>query len=230
MKTELSNKFDEEVLTVYENGKRYLNYNATRFLQKIRADGGVAAAKSWLKPSKSEIPTKGFLKLVDYDRLDISLEALVIKDPWNKLFTDDELEIAIKRLSHFGYFEKKKTFRTRDESITEAIENETHSEGAVEKVLVNRFERNRKAREKCIEYYKAICYVCDFDFRLNYGDQFEGFIHVHHLIPLSAVKEEYEINPITDLRPVCPNCHAIIHRRNPCFTIEEVRTFLKIKK
>lgn len=227
MRTDISYKFDNKVFAIYENGKRYLNYNATRFLQKIRSDGGVAAAKFWLKPKKSNKPTKGFLKLVDHGRLDISLEALVLKEPWNTLFTDQKLEIARKRLTHFGFFDKRKSFSTRDESIPEAVENETHTEGAVEKVLVNHFERNKKARVKCIEYYKAICYVCEFDFSNNYGDQFEGLIHVHHLIPLSAINSEYEINPITDLRPVCHNCHAIIHRRNPCYTIEEVHSFLK---
>ncbi len=34
----------------------------------------------------------------------------------------------------------------------------------------------------------------------------EGFIHVHHLKPLSEVGYEYRVDPIRDLRPVCPNC------------------------
>ena len=51
---------------------------------------------------------------------------------------------------------------------------------------------------------------------------------VHHLTPLSEIEEEYEVDPINDLRPVCPNCHAIIHLkpRQP-FTLKEVKTFIK---
>jgi 5-methylcytosine-specific restriction protein A len=50
-----------------------------------------------------------------------------------------------------------------------------------------------------------------------------GYIHVHHIVPLSAIKESYVVDPVTDLVPVCPNCHAIIHRKMPPYLIEEVR-------
>ena len=60
-----------------------------------------------------------------------------------------------------------------------------------------------------------------------YGEDFEGFIHVHHLRPLSEVSESHEIDPINDLVPVCPNCHAIIHRRSPPYSIQEMRELIK---
>jgi 5-methylcytosine-specific restriction protein A len=50
---------------------------------------------------------------------------------------------------------------------------------------------------------------------------------VHHLIPLFDIKKNYKLNAIKDLRPVCPNCHAIIHQRKPAFTIEEVKELIK---
>jgi hypothetical protein len=38
----------------------------------------------------------------------------------------------------------------------------------------------------------------------------------------------YKIDPIKDLRPVCPNCHSMLHqRKKPCFTIAELRVILK---
>ncbi|HSX81067.1 MAG TPA: HNH endonuclease [Candidatus Saccharimonadia bacterium] len=55
------------------------------------------------------------------------------------------------------------------------------------------------------------------------------FIHVHHCRPLSEIAGEYVVDPIEDLRPVCPNCHAVIHRRTPPFTIEEVRSMLAVQ-
>lgn len=96
-------------------------------------------------------------------------------------------------------------------------------EGAVSKVLVNAYERNPVVRQKCVEYYGTSCYVCGFNFGLVFGELGEGFIHVHHLHPLSEIGEEYEVNPVEDLRPVCPNCHAMIHWCSPPLSIEEIK-------
>ncbi|MEG4840385.1 HNH endonuclease [Microcoleus sp. B9-D4] len=104
---------------------------------------------------------------------------------------------------------------------------QTFREGAVRQVSVNAYEREPKARQKCIDYYGSSCYICDFDFGKTFGQPGKGFIHVHHLKPLSEIAEEYEIDPIKDLRPVCPNCHAMIHRRSPPFSLEEIQMLLK---
>jgi predicted HNH restriction endonuclease len=61
----------------------------------------------------------------------------------------------------------------------------------------------------------------------RYGDIGQGFIHIHHLIPLSGIKQDYRLNPETDLIPVCPNCHAMLHRRDPPFTPEELKARLR---
>ncbi len=97
------------------------------------------------------------------------------------------------------------------------------SEGAKKVITVNGYERNPKARKKCIDHWKAVCIVCGFDFYEMYGEIGNGFIHVHHIIPISEIGEEYEIDPIKDLIPVCPNCHSMIHRTNPPLTIEELK-------
>jgi 5-methylcytosine-specific restriction protein A len=59
-----------------------------------------------------------------------------------------------------------------------------------------------------------------------YGPDFEGYIHVHHCRPLCEIASDYQVNPVEDLRPVCPNCHAAIHRRTPPFSIDEMRAIL----
>ncbi|HHO0788469.1 HNH endonuclease [Aeromonas allosaccharophila] len=61
------------------------------------------------------------------------------------------------------------------------------------------------------------------DFGEKYGELGKGFIHVHHMMPLSEIGEEYVVDPIKDLIPVCPNCHAMLHRRNPPLTIDDLR-------
>jgi hypothetical protein len=109
----------------------------------------------------------------------------------------------------------------------EIVDSSGISEGSVQQILVNRYERDPRARTTCIEQYGTICDVCGFDFVVNYGDVMAGFIHVHHLKPLAAIGKAYKINPIRDLRPVCPNCHAVAHRREPPYSLDEVRGFIE---
>jgi len=100
-------------------------------------------------------------------------------------------------------------------------------EGASFTVKVSAFERNPVARQKCIDHYGANCFVCGFSFGTAYGSAADGYIHVHHLTPLASIGEEYVIDPIKDLRPVCANCHAVIHLRQPPYSIEEAIGMLR---
>ncbi len=106
----------------------------------------------------------------------------------------------------------------------------TYIEGARRLVLVNSYERNPRARAACIAHYGARCVVCGFSFAEKYGPLGEGLIHVHHLVPLSEIGESYELDPIKDLRPVCPNCHAMIHARVPPYSIEEVEQMIRAQR
>lgn len=101
-------------------------------------------------------------------------------------------------------------------------------EGMKTKITVNKYERNPIARAKCIEHHECICKVCDFDFYKSYGEIGKGYIHVHHLTPLHTIDEAYKVDYVKDLIPVCPNCHAMLHRkvdgREP--SIDELRNLL----
>ncbi len=99
-------------------------------------------------------------------------------------------------------------------------------EGAVRQVTVNAYERCPEARRRCIDHYGALCRVCGMDFRVVYGPPAAGFIHVHHLKPLSDIGELYVIDPVADLRPVCPNCHAVIHLGGAVRGIEDARSLV----
>lgn len=96
-------------------------------------------------------------------------------------------------------------------------------EARVCKVSVNIFERSPEARRMCIDHYEPKCFICGFDFYNVYGRIGLGFIHVHHLKELSSISEEYEVDPIKDLRPVCPNCHAMLHKKKPAYSITEIK-------
>jgi predicted HNH restriction endonuclease len=102
-----------------------------------------------------------------------------------------------------------------------------YREGKKKTVQVNTYERNPAARQACINHYGAVCYVCGFDFGKTYGAKCDGMIHVHHLKMVSESDEEYIVNPIDDLRPVCPNCHMVLHsKKDGCYTIEAVKEML----
>lgn len=109
----------------------------------------------------------------------------------------------------------------------EISETEGSYEGARKQISVNTYERDRTAHDKCLQHHGTSCAVCEKDMSEVYGPVAAGLIHVHHLKPLSEIKEDYRVNPIVDLRPVCPNCHAVIHRGKPVYKIEEVKGFLE---
>jgi 5-methylcytosine-specific restriction protein A len=104
----------------------------------------------------------------------------------------------------------------------------SREEGDRVSVVVNKYERDPENRKACIKIYGAVCNVCGFDFAKMYGAIGDGFIHVHHLTPLSQARRKHKTDPKDDLRPVCPNCHEMLHRRTPPFTIEELKEFTSV--
>jgi 5-methylcytosine-specific restriction protein A len=118
-------------------------------------------------------------------------------------------------------------YSKRDVGLPEEIqEDETFFEGARRQITINAYERDPRVRQRCIQHYGARCFICGFVFGEHYGEVAEGFIHVHHLRPLSEIGIEYKIDPLEDLRSVCPNCHAVLHLRKPAFSIQEVIDFI----
>ena len=99
-------------------------------------------------------------------------------------------------------------------------------EGAVQRVEVNRYERSRLNRALCISIHGACCKVCGIGLEERYGEIGRDFIHVHHIVPVSKLGPGYLIDPTKDLVPVCPNCHAMIHRRDPPYSVDELRQFI----
>ncbi len=105
--------------------------------------------------------------------------------------------------------------------------DEEFEEGAATQVLVNRYERDPAARERCIEHYGTNCIACGVSLAEQYGLEVDGLIHVHHMTPLASVAKRSIVDPVRDLRPVCPNCHAVIHSTRPPLTIEQVQEMVR---
>lgn len=105
--------------------------------------------------------------------------------------------------------------------------DEKYPEGATKSVTVNAYERSARARQACIDHYGLDCVVCGLNFEERYGDVGRGFIHVHHEVSLNTIGREYFVDPVGHLKPVCPNCHAMLHRLEPPYSIPELRARLK---
>lgn len=96
-------------------------------------------------------------------------------------------------------------------------------EGAKVRVEANRYERDRRNRAAALAIHGYSCLACDVDMGRFYGEAAAGLIEVHHVVPVSEVGPGYIIDVEKDLVPLCPNCHAVAHRRSPPFTAQELR-------
>jgi predicted HNH restriction endonuclease len=105
----------------------------------------------------------------------------------------------------------------------EHVPNRSYLEGAAVRVLVNRYERDRGARDECVARHGTACAVCGFEFSREYEGVGAGFIHVHHIVPLGTIGQRYRVDPINDLVPVCPNCHAMLHWGANPPSVEQLR-------
>jgi len=102
-------------------------------------------------------------------------------------------------------------------------------EGGRVSVQVNKYERDPRLRTECIRAHGPICTICDFDFEAVFGELGRGYCHVHHVRPLSEVKHEHSVDPVKDLIPVCPNCHAMLHARTPALTPNQLREAMNFR-
>lgn len=76
---------------------------------------------------------------------------------------------------------------------TNDLYNKSYNEGRVHQVWMNKYERSHIARKKCIENYGCKCFVCGMDFEKTYGELGKGFIHVHHIVPLSNIEKNTKL-------------------------------------
>ena len=158
------------------------------------------------------------LKSTPHSRLNILVEFEKRNGEWHWLMRPEVAEA----LELLGWVDSDDVLLPEEIDATTSL-----VEGNVRRVEVNAFERNAEARRRCLTHYGTTCCICGFDFEKAYGEVAAGFIHVHHIHPLASVGKEYSVDPVRDLRPVCPNCHAVLHRQLPPYSIEEVKIMLR---
>lgn len=97
---DIERKFYTAMTDVYRKADKECGYRATRFLQMLSEKGGVKTAKELIA---KEGGTEGFSKLWQFGRLDLSVEALVLKNEYKELFTEEELRLCRERLEKYKF-------------------------------------------------------------------------------------------------------------------------------
>jgi predicted HNH restriction endonuclease len=138
---------------------------------------------------------------------------------------DDSTYNKIKNLA--GINEDGISVYNDDNIISPSLESEFF-EGGVKKRYTTTYERDPKAREQAVTIHGYTCMACSLNFEEMYGDWGKGFIHVHHIKPVSTVNGKSSINPRTDLIVLCANCHSMVHRRKDrVLSLEELKNIIK---
>ena len=105
---------------------------------------------------------------------------------------------------------------------------ESKHEGKATSRYVTTYERNPKYRKQAIAIHGDSCIACGFNFGKVYGSYAQGFIHVHHIEPVSEFDAPKRIDPEKDLVPLCANCHSVVHRKkSETLSIEKLKELIK---
>jgi hypothetical protein len=97
----LAARFDEAMFQIYQRALSEANYKATRFLQMLNDHRGLETARILLHSSNV---SEGYTALWQRGRLDLTVEAVIHDNPeWHPLFTQDELNICVSRLTDYHY-------------------------------------------------------------------------------------------------------------------------------
>jgi hypothetical protein len=99
----------------------------------------------------------------------------------------------------------------------------TFVEGGRRKIEISIRERSASARLACIRHHGAVCFVCGFDFGRFYGKQAEGFIEVHHRMQISGATGPRAVDAVSDLVPLCANCHRVVHLESPPIDVDRLK-------
>jgi len=103
---------------------------------------------------------------------------------------------------------------------------EGEEEGHEKYELAHKYERSKINRSICLAFHGYSCKACGEDLQKKYGDIAKEFIEVHHIEPISTTGA-YHLDPIKDLVPLCPNCHTIVHKKEPPLSISELQKILE---
>ena len=92
-----------------------------------------------------------------------------------------------------------------------------------------RIERNSSNSKKVKDLLGYTCEACEFNFNHFYGKIGEKFIEAHHNVKLSDLPEgkRVKLDYKNDFSVLCSNCHRMVHKKNPPFTVQEIKKIIK---
>lgn len=122
-----------------------------------------------------------------------------------------------------------KTIPIFEKELAERLKHSDVLTEGEEKIVVSvAFERKPEVRAACLSYHGYTCKICGMSFKDSYGESFKDIIEVHHIVPLCEIRKNYEVDPVKDLVPVCPNCHAALHSKpDGVYSIDEMKKKLR---
>jgi 5-methylcytosine-specific restriction protein A len=180
-------------------------------------------------------------KSSDFDDIDSILDIddvglltrilLSIENRFAYVKRDDKKTEGLKY--YIGYLKSRKSTNSPTQHKKYDIKDvvEEYEEGSLLDCHGSKYERSRKARNECLEYYGYRCRVCGFDFEKQYGKIGREFIEVHHRTEVSSYGgTNHKVHPIEDLIPVCSNCHSMLHRTRPAMSIADLSSLVKNSK
>lgn len=250
----MNSELEKEILK-YDTGSNQFKSDFTAFSYLI-ANGGeqplfnewllnelkTNKRQGWFKPMclfrsyslRGKKPTKDVSDLIRAEiRAVLSVKNVFTTGPLNRAENKrrfNEWKLKNSNLIQVSFEKNSQVFVESTVFFPDNIEIQSDAEyveGTIKTIIVNAYERDNKARQECIRIHGLNCFVCGINFEKVYGKIGKGFIHVHHLKPISEIKKEYIINPVTDLCPLCPNCHAMAHQKNPPFSINDLKELIK---
>lgn len=186
-----------------------------------------SAVKLYINQSNDFEDIESILDIVDIDLLNRIIISIQSRFAYVK--HDDK---KIEGLKYYIDYLKNRDKILLNQPQMYAIQDivDKYEEGSVLDCHGSKYERNRKARQECLNFYGFKCRVCGFDFEEHYGSIGANFIEVHHRTAISSYGgKEYNVDPIKDLIPVCSNCHSMLHRTKPALSIEELQKYINSK-
>jgi 5-methylcytosine-specific restriction protein A len=114
--------------------------------------------------------------------------------------------------------------------VEELEADKSADEGNSYEVCSLRYERKKINRDICLRIRGSRCLCCNRSMEEEYGSAAQDLIEVHHVTPVASMGSQYRVNPTTDLIPVCPNCHRVLHRSDPPIPPEQLRATLASRR
>ena len=169
---------------------------------------------------------------VGWRQADVEREPLPLTTEAQRVFDRWESESDAELWSAVGRFADVNATRMDSSVLNDALAElgpdelcQARTEGGRRVVISTRVERDPRLRQDAIRVHGSTCVVCGFNYGTIYGDWGDGFIEVHHLVPIGgSTTETRSTDPANDLTVLCANCHRMVHRRRGMvLTTEELR-------